>query len=1370
MRKFLLFTLLFCSTLVWAQPANDECANATLLVSATSSIPVFTASSSSNGTQSLAACQGTANADVWYTFTATSAIQLVYVQHNFGPTNAVVQIFSGDCAGLTSLFCGNFGLNSNYPNTTVIQQNGLTVGQTYYFRVYYSGTTNSNFGVAVTQPPANNECAQAEILPLPTAGVSAFFEGNLLGATTSLPVTTCVFNAGSDVWYSFTAGAVTHAVDVLRLSTGAIQLYRGNCGALVAEPCNDYRENIGDTLRIFMENLAPGQTYYFKFLNTNNFSTGRYRIGISTPTLAVNDRCENATSLIHSGNSCTPQLISFKGALPNGGAATGTCISSSNVDIWYQFTATSARLAAIFKQEGSNNWVKRMALYRGGCANLQRVVCPAADSFAVGGLTIGETYYLQVSKSGGFLSDNIGNLCLYIPNTVPNDECAGAINLPVQETELCNYQFFSTANASFSSGFTPLLSPSLPSTNNDVFFKFTATETSTIVAITTEVGGGSYAIFTGNCNSPVLLSGPQLILSDSKFTLSTVVGQVYYIMFSSSTPVFAGFCISKIVNPANKTCAGAVPVAVATRADLAMPVRINIGNGVISIPSCPFGYSTDVWFSFKASSDSVAMVLTGNGITYGWQLLSGTCGNTTSIRCSTVSATTGWSPLVLDGLTAGTDYFLRIQSGAGLLPEKFQNFLFLYNAKKGSNNYCAQATNLTVQPSTGYNLVSGNLSGNYNEVSGCTITGQAWYRFTATATTHPMIIRGNLFPVIGLFTGNCGSLTLIPGTCVGASDVGRDVRNLTGLTVGTTYYIRVASSATNAQNGNFGIAVLQQALVTNDDCATPIVLPIRQQADVSNLPYYSLRGATASAPGSSPEGTCINFATVADVWYSFSGNGKTVNIASDMVLAQHRMYLYTGNCGSLTFVSCTNDDNILSLTTVAGEVYRIRVAQRFPSQFPEYTIRVYEQLELTSNVLVNPSCLSTNLVRNPGFDTLASVGNCPPGFVNQPSNILNFSYNLLRVQNWNMPTHATTDIFASCSGNSSSVNPLFNICTGYESPRSGGNYAGIIAHITNNNYNEYLQGTLASPLQPGKSYLFSFNISLSDYSLIGIDRLGVYFSDTKTAVPIQGVLSVVPQFETAGGTFYTGKQGWTTISFLYTPTEAMEYFTIGNFRHHLQTKVVPTPDDAGRNAGGAFVGCANLNALPAAYYFIDDVSMSEVTGTNCLLAITDLKWNATAVNKDVAIKWTYPASDNIAQFIIEHSTDGQRFNRINLVNATGQKDHTYQHLQPGTGKQFYRMVLLYKDGEKEYSSIKQVTIGGLSAPTVSPTLTTGTLWIRNAGAGALVKIVNISGGVLLSKTIQDQDMLSIGSWAKGMYFVMIEKKDGTRFTSKVILN
>ena len=359
MRKFLVFTLLFCSILVWAQPANDDCANATLLVSATSSIPVFTASSSLNGTQSMAACQGPANADVWFTFTATSAIQLIYVQHNFGPTNAVVQIFSGTCASLTSLFCGTFGLNS--PSTTVIQQNGLTAGQTYYFRVYYSGTTNSNFGVAVTQQPANNECTQAEILPLPTAGVSSFFEGNLMGATVSLPATTCVFNAGNDVWYRFTAGAVTHAVDVLRLSTGAIQLYRGNCGALVAEPCNQYTENIGDTSRIFVDNLTAGQTYYFKFLNTNNFSTNRYRIGISTITLAVNDRCENATSLIHSGNSCTPQRISFKGALPNG-VATGACISPSNVDIWFRFTATSARLAATFKQEGSNDWVKRMAL------------------------------------------------------------------------------------------------------------------------------------------------------------------------------------------------------------------------------------------------------------------------------------------------------------------------------------------------------------------------------------------------------------------------------------------------------------------------------------------------------------------------------------------------------------------------------------------------------------------------------------------------------------------------------------------------------------------------------------------------------------------------------------------------------------------------------------------------------------------------------------------------------------------------------------------------------------------------------------------------------------------------------------------------
>jgi len=145
-----------------------------------------------------------------------------------------------------------------------------------------------------------------------------------LGATASLPANTCVFGSVNDVWYLFTAGTITHAIDVLGLTAGAIQLYGGNCRALVAEPCNQFTENIGDTSRIFVDNLTAGQTYFFKFLNTNNFSTGRYRIGISTPTTATNDRCENATSLVPSGNSCTPQRISFKGALPNGGAATGT--------------------------------------------------------------------------------------------------------------------------------------------------------------------------------------------------------------------------------------------------------------------------------------------------------------------------------------------------------------------------------------------------------------------------------------------------------------------------------------------------------------------------------------------------------------------------------------------------------------------------------------------------------------------------------------------------------------------------------------------------------------------------------------------------------------------------------------------------------------------------------------------------------------------------------------------------------------------------------------------------------------------------------------------------------------------------------------
>jgi cysteine-rich repeat protein len=108
----------------------DECAGAIDIVSSswgTSSWQTFPL----GGTESSAGCDGDADDDVWFNFTANSANDVILAQDPTGGYDAVIEIFDG-CGG-ASLGCFN-----NYGSGAIERAlpGGLTPGQSYVFRVY----------------------------------------------------------------------------------------------------------------------------------------------------------------------------------------------------------------------------------------------------------------------------------------------------------------------------------------------------------------------------------------------------------------------------------------------------------------------------------------------------------------------------------------------------------------------------------------------------------------------------------------------------------------------------------------------------------------------------------------------------------------------------------------------------------------------------------------------------------------------------------------------------------------------------------------------------------------------------------------------------------------------------------------------------------------------------------------------------------------------------------------------------------------------------------------------------------------------------------------------------------------------------------
>jgi hypothetical protein len=215
----------------------------------------------------------------------------------------------------------------------------------------------------------------------------------------------------------------------------------------------------------------------------------------------------------------------------------------------------------------------------------------------------------------------------------------------------------------------------------------------------------------------------------------------------------------------------------------------------------------DVWYLFVAQSTNPTITFTGtgtsltgvNGAAGRIQLFSGSYGALTSLGCSL--AVGGVATLTVPGLTPGTTYYIRVYSNT--VAPAGATWGFNICITDPLNDLCSAAILLT--PGSACTPITGTLTGTtytaMTGVPGCGAGGarnDVWYKFVAQSTN----------PVISTPTALAGQqLTLFTGDCTGftASACGTTSISATGLTIGTTYYIRVYTNPNVA--GNFTICI-----------------------------------------------------------------------------------------------------------------------------------------------------------------------------------------------------------------------------------------------------------------------------------------------------------------------------------------------------------------------------------------------------------------------------------------------------------------------------------------------------------------------------------------------------------------------------------
>ncbi len=214
------------------------------------------------------------------------------------------------------------------------------------------------------------------------------------------------------------------------------------------------------------------------------------------------------------------------------------------------------------------------------------------------------------------------------------------------------------------------------------------------------------------------------------------------------------------------------------------------------------------------------------------------------------------------------------------------------------------------------------------------------------------------------------------------------------------------------------------------------------------------------------------------------------------------------------------------------------------------------------------------------------------GFENNKFIPANFSA-INASRSWTRPSLGTSDLFCKC-GKKQEKYSLVNVphnSMGNQYPHTGSCYAGLFA-LSHGAYREYLQTPLKTSLEKNKTYEFSLYISLADYSRAAIDQLGVCFLNDKANYNNTNLIThLKPLYLKIENEARNDTVTWHCLKASYRATGGESFLLIGSFGI---TEIQPTKVKAPKEARSRI----NQFTERDAYYFIDDVSLIEVSDTS----------------------------------------------------------------------------------------------------------------------------------------------------------------------------
>ncbi|MEI6488680.1 MAG: T9SS type A sorting domain-containing protein [Bacteroidota bacterium] len=253
----------------------------------------------------------------------------------------------------------------------------------------------------------------------------------------------------------------------------------------------------------------------------------------------------------------------------------------------------------------------------------------------------------------------------------------------------------------------------------------------------------------------------------------------------------------------------------------------------------------------------------------------------------------------------------------------------------------------------------------------------------------------------------------------------------------------------------------------------------------------------------------------------------------------------------------------------------------------------------------------TNLVPNPSFE---NINSCDSVWLGPCFN---------QVPYWNCPAGGSSvELYNACSTNSG-VSVPSNV-SGFQYAHGGTGYIGFVTYSSfSTNYREFVQVRLDSTLMTNRKYCVNFYVSLADSMAYAANSMGMYISDSTVNYPATFFTLNPPIISSS---IIADSANWTLISGEFIAHGGEQYIIIGNFHTDAFTSHI-------------IYNSSGLNHYPAAYYYVDDVSLVDCTNDG----VEEIGKGNINISPN-------PATN---QFTIENSQ--LRINSIHIYNVLGEE-------------------------------------------------------------------------------------------------------------------